>query len=165
MIVDRVAIHQETDCAARECPVDGDFAIHTRQAEVASAPVIFFDGVCGLCNRWVDFVLAHDRRRRFRFATLQGETARTWLRAAEGEPLNSVVLVDAEGEHRRSDAVARMLVGLGGCWWIAGVALRTVPRPLRNWGYNLVARHRYRWFGRKETCRLPTADERSRFLP
>ncbi|HTI51005.1 MAG TPA: DCC1-like thiol-disulfide oxidoreductase family protein, partial [Planctomycetaceae bacterium] len=65
----------------------------------------------------------------------------------------------------KSDAVARMLIRIGGVWSIPGWLLRMVPRPIRNWGYDLVARHRYKWFGRKQSCRLPTADERSRFLP
>lgn len=128
-------------------------------------PVIFFDGVCGLCNRWVDFVLAHDRRRVFRFAALQGETARDWLQIAPDQPLNSVVLCDGNGIHRKSDAIWRMLLALGGFWNVPGWLLRLTPRPIRNWGYDLVACNRYRWFGKKETCRLPTPDERSRFLP
>ena len=128
-------------------------------------PVIFFDGVCGLCNRWIDFMLVHDRNRRFRFAALQGETARDWLKMAPDESLSSVVLLDAQGIHRKSDAIWRMLVQLGGLWRFFGCLLRLVPRPVRNWGYDFVARHRYRWFGKKETCRLPTPDERTRFLP
>jgi predicted DCC family thiol-disulfide oxidoreductase YuxK len=128
-------------------------------------PVIFFDGVCGLCNHWIDFVLARDRNRLFHFAPLQGETARDWLQLAPDESLSSVVLLDAQGIHRKTDAVWRMLVQLGGVWRIAGWLLRLVPRPVRNWGYDFIARHRYRWFGKKETCRLPTPDERARFLP
>jgi len=128
-------------------------------------PVIFFDGVCGLCNHWVDFLVARDRKQVVHFAPLQGETARDWLKLAPDESLNSVVLFDARGIHRKSDAVWRMLVQLGGVWRIAGWLLRLVPRPIRNWGYDFVARHRYRWFGKKESCRLPTPDERARFLP
>ena len=128
-------------------------------------PLVFFDGVCGLCNHSVDFLLARDRKRLFHFAPLQGETARDWLNLAPDESLNSVILFDARGIHRQTDAVWRMLVQLGGVWRIAGWLLRLVPRPIRNWGYDFVARHRYRWFGKKESCRLPTPDERARFLP
>jgi predicted DCC family thiol-disulfide oxidoreductase YuxK len=138
-------------------------------APIAAAPnllpVIFFDGVCGLCNHWIDFVLARDRNRLFHFAALQGETARDWLQIDPNAVLSSVVLVDATGIHRKTDAVWRMLVQLGGIWRIAGWLLRLVPRPIRNWGYDFIARHRYRWFGKKESCRLPTPDERARFLP
>jgi predicted DCC family thiol-disulfide oxidoreductase YuxK len=129
------------------------------------APVIFFDGVCGLCNHWIDFVVARDRRRQFRFAPLQGETARDWLQLAADDSLSSVILCDKSGVYRKSDAVWRMLMRLGRIWWLAGGLLWLIPRPVRNWGYDIVARRRYRWFGQKETCRLPTADERERFLP
>jgi len=128
-------------------------------------PVIFFDGVCGLCNRWVDFVLKRDRAQLFRFSPLQGETALAWLQFGSEVSLDSIVLVDSLGEHRKTDAVARILRGLGGMWGLAGAALAILPRPLRNLGYDLVAKNRYRVFGRKATCRLPTLEERSRFLP
>ena len=129
------------------------------------SPVVFFDGVCGLCNHWIDFVVARDRKRMFRFAPLQGETARDWLHADAADSLNSVVLFDASGIHRKSDAVWRILVQLGGVWRILGWSLRIVPRPVRNWGYDFVAWRRYGWFGKKETCRLTTPDERTQFLP
>ncbi len=127
--------------------------------------MIFFDGVCGLCNHWIDFVVARDRKQQFRFAPLQGDTARECLGMAAGESLSSVVLLDATGIYRKTDAVWRMLMRLGGVWRMAGWMLRLIPRPIRNWSYDFIACHRYRWFGRKETCRLPTADERARFLP
>jgi predicted DCC family thiol-disulfide oxidoreductase YuxK len=101
----------------------------------------------------------------FRFAALQGETARDRLQIVPGEALNSVVLCDGNGIHRKSDAIWRMLLRLGGFWSVPGWLLRLTPRPIRNRGYDLVARNRYRWFGKKETCRLPTTEERSRFLP
>ncbi|MGE5192056.1 MAG: thiol-disulfide oxidoreductase DCC family protein [Deltaproteobacteria bacterium] len=127
--------------------------------------MIFFDGVCGLCNAWIDFVIVRDKPGRFRFSPLQGETARDWLQMTPESPLDSVTLVDATGIHHRSDAVWRILVRLGGLWRLAGWLLRLIPRPLRNWGYDFVARHRYQWFGKKEICRLPTPAERERFLP
>ena len=128
-------------------------------------PVIFFDGVCGLCNHSIDFVIARDRKQQFRFAPLQGETARESLGLAADESYSSVVLRDHTGTYRKTDAVWRMLVRLGGIWICAGWMLRLIPRPIRNWGYDFVARHRYRFFGQKESCRLPTPAERERFLP
>jgi predicted DCC family thiol-disulfide oxidoreductase YuxK len=145
--------------------VEGRPAASSNAKQAAPPPVIFFDGECGLCNRWVDFVLARDHRHEFRFATLQGETAQRALPSADGKLLNSVVLLDDLGEHRRSDAVARMLIRIGGFWFVAGWLLRMIPRPIRNRGYDFVARHRYQWFGHKQTCRMPTPDERARFLP
>lgn len=128
-------------------------------------PVVFFDGVCGLCNHWIDFLLVRDRNHLFHFAPLRGETARDWLHLEPDESLNSVVLLNAQGMYRKTDAIWRMLVLLGGMWRIAGWLLRLVPCSIRNWGYDFIARHRYRWFGKKETCRLPKPDERTRFLP
>lgn len=140
--------------------------------DLASAPslagsrgVIFFDGVCGLCNRWVDFVMRRDPIAAFRFSPLQGETARDWLNIRPDEPLNSIVLVDAEGPHRKTDAIIRILRGVGGPWRVAALLLSLLPRPVRNLGYDLVAKNRYHWFGKKESCRLPSAAERERFLP
>lgn len=129
------------------------------------APVIFFDGVCGLCNHWVDFVLARDRRGAFRFGPLQGETARAWLNLPPDAALDSITLVDRAGIHRKSSAVSRILVGLGGLWVLCGWLLWLIPRPLRDWGYDFIARQRYRWFGKKESCRLPSPAERARFVP
>jgi predicted DCC family thiol-disulfide oxidoreductase YuxK len=127
-------------------------------------PIVFFDGLCGLCNRSVDLLLRWDGKGVLRFAPLQGETARAMLPAEQTRDLDSLVLVDAAGMHRRSDAALRALEHLGGGW--RGVALlRALPRGLRDALYGLVARHRYRWFGRRESCRLPTAAERDRFLP
>jgi predicted DCC family thiol-disulfide oxidoreductase YuxK len=110
-------------------------------------------------------VLTRDKAGVFRLAPLQGETAREHLDAREIETLNTVVLVDERGQHRRSAAVVRILWRLGGFWKFAGAALWLLPRPLRDVGYKLVAANRYRLFGKKETCRLPTAAERERFLP
>ena len=131
----------------------------------AGRPILFFDGVCGLCNRSVDFALARDRRQRLLFAPLQGETARERLDQSDVASLQTVVLADARGVHRRSSAVVRVLWLLGGLWCVVGTLLWLIPRPLRDLGYKLVARYRYRWFGRKETCRMPTPAERARFLP
>jgi predicted DCC family thiol-disulfide oxidoreductase YuxK len=128
-------------------------------------PVIFFDGVCGICNRFIDFVIARDRAAIFRFAPLQGETARERLPEADLRDLNTMILWEEQGVFRKSTAAARILIRLGGVWRVIGTALKLVPRPLRDAGYSLVARYRYWIFGKKETCRIPTPAERARFLP
>ncbi len=134
-------------------------------AEAAQGPVLFFDGVCGLCNRFVDFTLTHDRAGRIRFSPLQGETARARLTPADVQSLESVVLVDESGVHRRSSAVVRVLRLLSPGWRIVAGLLWLIPLPLRDFGYKLVAANRYRLFGKKETCRLPAPGETARFLP
>ena len=127
--------------------------------------VVFFDGVCGLCNVSVDFILARDTRQRFQFAPLQGETARRVLPPADLEHLDTMILLTAAGNYRRSAAVVRILWGLPGIWPLVGTLLWVVPRPLRDVGYRIVSANRLAWFGKKETCRLPTPEERERFLP
>jgi predicted DCC family thiol-disulfide oxidoreductase YuxK len=133
-------------------------------AEV-EGPIVFFDGVCGLCNHFVDFVLNRDHRGVFRFAPLQGETARRHLAEADVRDLKTMVLLDRDGVFRKSTAVLRVLSRLGGGWRLLAALLRLIPRPLRDIGYAVVARTRYSIFGRKETCRMPTPAERGRLLP
>ena len=129
------------------------------------APLVLFDGVCHLCNATVQWIVRRDRHARFRFAPLQSAAARTAL-AAAGAPtdvLESLVLIDAAGVHVRSDAVLRIAGGLGFPWSLAAAAL-IVPRGLRDPFYVWVARHRYDWFGRRDTCMVPTPDMASRFI-
>ena len=130
-----------------------------------TGPLLFFDGVCGLCNSVVDFVLRQDAAGRFRFAPLQGQTAQKFLTPEEIAQLSTVVLQVGDRQYRKSAAVVRILWCLGGLWTAAGTLLWLIPAPLRDLGYVLVARWRYRLFGRKETCRMPTPEERDRILP
>lgn len=125
--------------------------------------VVYFDGHCNLCNTSVDFLIRRDVRRRLKFAPLQGETARARLPADLVGDLGTVVFDDGSRLHVRSSAVVRTLVALGGAWRLAGVLL-LIPAFLRDPLYRFVARSRYRWFGRRETCRLPTPEERDQFL-
>jgi len=127
-------------------------------------PILFFDGVCGLCNRVVDFSLRHDRNGLVRFAPLQGLMAAELLTADDVADLDTVVFVDDGVLVRRSSAVVGLLRQLGGPWRFVATLLWLVPRPLRDVGYRIVAHSRYRIFGRKDTCRVPTPRERKRFL-
>ena len=127
-------------------------------------PIVFFDGVCGLCNAVVDVLLRADRRQILRFAPLQGETAARLLRLGPGDTLDTIRLLDERGAHDKSTAALRICGHLGGPWHLAR-ALWLIPRPWRDLVYGWVARNRYAWFGKKTACRLPTAAERARFLP
>ena len=127
-------------------------------------PIIFFDGVCGLCNKFIDFVLPRDKAGLFRFAPLQGETAKEFLSAEDRESLKSVVLVDDGRQYKRSTAAVRILMKLGGFWKVVGFLGWLVPSPLRDLMYKAVASVRYRLFGKTETCRMPQPNERERFL-
>ena len=126
-------------------------------------PTVYFDGVCNLCNGAVNFLVSQDRQRVLRYAPLQGETAQRDLPAAARENLHSVIYQDEAGVHERSEAILRMTMRLGGIWKIAGLGL-LLPRFLRDWLYNLIARNRYRMFGKKDSCRMPTEEERELFL-
>ena len=145
--------------------VSSQFASDSEFQPESSRPVVFFDGVCGLCNRFVDFVLLRDPQGLFLFSPLQGETAARRLNAADISDLKTVVVLDGDQTYRKSAAVIHVLGRLGGFWRLMAGLLWIVPRPIRDLGYSWIANNRYAIFGKKETCRLPTADERSRFLP
>ncbi|MBK8979112.1 MAG: thiol-disulfide oxidoreductase DCC family protein [Planctomycetes bacterium] len=130
-------------------------------------PVVLFDGVCNLCNGWVRFVLRHERSgaNPLRFAALQSEAGARLL-AEHGLPtdrLDSIVLIDGGRASQKSDAVLRLLRHLRQPWRL-GAVFRIMPRFLRDAVYDLVARNRYRLFGRRDTCSIPTPETRARFL-
>ena len=131
-------------------------------------PLLLYDGICGLCNRLVRFVLMHDPQAHFRFASLQSAYAAPILKPHGLDPqdLNTLYVVQEDGERLtvRSDALIFVLYELGGLWRAVSVALSIFPKPLRDWGYNVVARHRYRIFGQYETCLLPEKKYQDRFL-
>jgi len=123
--------------------------------------VIFFDGVCNLCNAFVDFVI--HRNSAYRFSSLQGKTASQILPQKMIQDLPSVVLQQGDQIFTESTAALKVLKSLGGLWSLTSVFL-LIPRFLRDPIYRFIARHRYSWFGKRDTCRLPTPEERSRFL-
>jgi predicted DCC family thiol-disulfide oxidoreductase YuxK len=128
-------------------------------------PIIFFDGVCGMCNAFVDLALRVDRHQQFLFAPLQGTTARELLPPLSDDAREwSMLYLDERGIHDQSDASLQVYRRLGGVWWLLSLA-RFIPPTVRNAAYRVIARNRYRWFGRKDTCRIPTPEERTRFLP
>ncbi len=149
------------------CPLSHGCHPTSVQPPGVTAPVILFDGVCNLCNGWVRWVVARDPRGVFRFASLQSQAARDVLRHAGSDAAaprpDSIVLVDEQGLHVESDAVLRVLSRLGPPYSLL-VAARLVPRIVRDVVYRTVARNRYHWFGRRETCMLPSPGMASRFL-
>jgi predicted DCC family thiol-disulfide oxidoreductase YuxK len=136
----------------------------------ADGPIILYDGVCGLCHRLNRFVLARDPAGRFRFAALQSAPAREILARHGRDPLDLDTLYLVLGHGRpderllgKSDAALWILRELGGVWRAAAM-LRVLPRWLRDPAYDVVARTRYRLFGRYEACPLPDPRHRARFL-
>ena len=173
--------------------VTGEFS--PGSATDSAHPILLYDGVCGLCNRLVQFVLRRDPGGVFRFASLQSSLGGRILERHGADPrdldtLYVVVSYEMAGEFllARSDAVIYILRRLAAAelrsarpgsrpgptqaaptpgsrfWRVAGFLLQLVPRQLRDWGYGVVARNRYRIFGRYDSCPLPSEDTRSRFL-
>jgi predicted DCC family thiol-disulfide oxidoreductase YuxK len=133
-------------------------------------PVLLYDGVCGLCNRTVQFVLRRDREKRFRFAPLQSGFAARLLgkKGVDASDLDSfyIVVFREEGETllKQSDAVLWVMEKLPGIWPSVARVLRYLPRTVRDWGYRVIARSRYQLFGRYETCPIPSESDRERFI-
>ena len=135
-----------------------------------SNPIVLYDGVCGLCNHLVQFLLKRDTNDRFRFASLQSNFAQNLLRHHGADPydLDTVYVVKDHGQPEqsllaRSDAVFYMLHQLNGVWKLAGVG-RILPKVFRDAAYKAVARNRYRVFGKHESCVLPEPKHRNKFL-
>ena len=141
--------------------------------ELGGRLLVIFDGYCGLCNRSVRWFLRRDRRDRMRFVAsgsplVADLLARNEMGADTFGPSTIVVVrgADSPGERVlvRSDAVVAMLRELAGAWPVSGRVLGWIPRRVRDFGYGLIAQYRYRIFGRLESCPIPTAEERARFL-
>ena len=143
----------------------------------AGHPIILYDGVCGLCNRSVQFVLNRDPQGIFRFASLQSVVAGRILARHGANPTDLDTMyvalncdsADVEGSSKemllsRSDAALFALKEVGGAWRVIGGAIRLLPRAVRDWGYRLIASNRYRIFGQYDVCPIPTEATRGRFL-
>ena len=131
----------------------------------AQGAVIVFDGVCALCSRWVRFLLRFDRDGRYRFAAMQGVHGRQLLAGHGLDPDDpmSFLLLEGGRAWADSDAIVQVLRGLGGPWRLVA-AVRVLPRAWRDAAYRALARNRYRWFGRHDTCFLPAPEQAWRFL-
>lgn len=135
-----------------------------------SNPIVLYDGVCGLCNRLIQFLLKRDAQDRFRFASLQSDFAAVILQrhGRDANDLDTVYVVQDYGEANerllaRSDAIICLGQELGGIWSVAGLG-KALPRFLRDWIYKLVARNRYRVFGKYDSCMMPEPKHRRKFL-
>ena len=138
----------------------------TRSADGETPPsILFFDGVCGMCNSTVDFVSVRDPKGLVHFAPIQGETAKHELSEKEIEHLGTVAFKNPAGRFtRQSSAIVRILWTIGGWWKLVGTLLWLIPKPLRDLAYVLIAKNRYRLFGKRDFCRLPSPEEQARIL-
>jgi predicted DCC family thiol-disulfide oxidoreductase YuxK len=127
--------------------------------------VIVFDGVCNFCNATVDFVIRHDPEGKFKFGTLQSDPAQAILRRLgfQTEDFETFLLLEEEHVFTKSTAALKIAKQLPGLWPFLAMFL-IIPLPIRDGIYDYFARRRYRWMGKRETCRLPTPAERERFV-
>lgn len=131
-----------------------------------TSPIVLFDGVCNLCNSVVQLVIKYDKKKQFRFASLQSHFGQTILQQFHlpATEFNSFIFLENGKLYTKSTAALRMAKKLGGAWQLL-YGLMIVPPFIRNGVYNWVASNRYKWYGKQETCRLPTPDLKSRFIP
>lgn len=127
--------------------------------------IILFDGVCNLCSGFVVFTIRRDPQAKFKFAPLQSEAGKDIQKEfnMNAKEITSIVLIDGNRHYVKSDAALRVLKELSGMWHLL-YFLIIIPRPVRNFFYDVVAKNRYRWFGRKSQCMVPSPDLKSRFL-
>ena len=132
---------------------------------MTSKYIVFFDGVCNLCNRAVQFILKRDRKNRFLFGSLQGKTGQEYLHKYHlpADQFHSFMLIEGNVVYTRSTAVLRMLKHLGRGWQLLYVFIY-IPQPIRDGVYTLIATNRYKLFGKKDQCRIPTVEEKESFL-
>ncbi len=132
--------------------------------EIAQEKIIFFDGVCNLCNVSVNFIIDWDKRNYFKLAALQSDLAGVLLPAhgIDPEKLESIVLYTPERVYRRSRAALEIARQLGGAWPLL-YGFIIVPAVIRDVVYDWIARNRYRWFGKREACRMPTPEITAKF--
>jgi predicted DCC family thiol-disulfide oxidoreductase YuxK len=130
-----------------------------------AAPIVLFDGDCGLCDRAVRFILDRDKNKRFLFAPQQSQIAKALLAKHDIDPVktDSVVLIDGDFAYTRSSAALRIASQLADPWPLAALAV-FIPQGLRDAVYDFIARHRKQWFKKPDDCPMPTAEERERFI-
>ena len=138
----------------------------TKNDYLDSQPILLFDGVCNLCNGAVQFVIKNDKKNQFHFATLQSEVGAALLKvySLPRDVLDTFVVITKNNVLTRSTAALEVAKTIGGLWTLAYIFI-IIPKFIRDAIYNWVARSRYRWFGKKDSCMIPTPELRERFLP
>jgi len=126
--------------------------------------IVFFDGVCNLCNGSVDFLIRKDNRRILKYSPLQGKEIKKHNVSLNQEDLNTLYYYDGQHLLEKSAAWTELLKVIGGPWKAIGILCSLLPKTLLDWLYDRVATSRYAIFGKRETCRLPTPEERELFL-
>jgi predicted DCC family thiol-disulfide oxidoreductase YuxK len=128
-------------------------------------PIVLFDGVCNFCNYWMNFAINRDRKKKLRFAPLQGETAKQLLPQYNINPTSpdSVIFIDNGRAYTKSSASLRICKYMDGGWKLF-YGFIIIPKFIRDFFYKIIARKRYKWFGKKDECMVPTPELKERFL-
>lgn len=126
--------------------------------------IILFDGVCNFCDSSVQFIIKRDPKRNYKFAPLQGDTGKKLLKEfGLSENLDSIVYIEGNQYYKKSAAALKICKNLKGAWRLF-VVLKIIPIPIRDLFYDIIAKNRYKWFGKKDSCMIPSPEIRSRFL-
>lgn len=134
------------------------------------APILLFDGICNYCNKWVNFIIRHDKKKKFLFAALQSETGKKILKQYQlvgiinPDQQESAVLIYNNKTYIKSSTGLHVLYHLGGIYSLAFVFI-IVPAFIRDFYYDIIARNRYKWWGKRNECMIPAEDVKERFLP
>ena len=127
-------------------------------------PIVFFDGVCNLCNHAIQFIIRHDQKKLFLFSPLQSAAGGAALQNLKSPLAPDSIILFYDGRYFTRSAAALRIISLLGGGWRMFYAFMIVPRFLRDGVYSFVARHRYHWFGKKDQCMIPTPELSARFL-
>ncbi|MGG0414224.1 thiol-disulfide oxidoreductase DCC family protein [Peribacillus simplex] len=135
------------------------------RAQKDNHPIIMFDGICNLCNHWIHFVINRDPNGTFKFLSLQSELARSIIAShnLNNKQLDSIILINKEQIFTESTAILHILIKLTGPIKTL-ILLWIIPKLIRDKGYRFIAKNRYRWFGKKSSCMIPTQDIKNRFI-
>lgn len=141
-----------------------DSSVKNKKGLKKMSGIILFDGDCNFCDCAVQFIIKNDKKGYFKFASLQSEIGICLLnKYSAPHDIDSIFLLENNKYHYKSSAVLRICKNLKG-WYKTGYILIIIPKPLRDFIYNIVAKNRYRWFGKRETCMIPSPEVRKRFL-
>jgi predicted DCC family thiol-disulfide oxidoreductase YuxK len=126
---------------------------------------ILFDGICNFCNSAVNFIIRHDKKNNFKFAPIQSEVGKSLIDQFKMNPvgIDSVILIKGDSYYIKSKAFIKIIKNLKGLWKLFYILI-IIPRPIRDFFYDILARNRYKWYGKREECMVPTKEIKNRFL-
>lgn len=132
-------------------------------SNISDHDLILFDGVCNFCNSSINFILKNDTNNRFKFASIQSDTGKLYIEKYQLQELDSIIVITHNKALIKSDAFLHILSKLGRIYSVSKI-FKLVPLKIRNAVYDFIAQNRYKWFGKSNTCRIPTSEERSKFI-